>query len=108
PVSSTSSEQWCPNSYPSTEMAASDESPMVRPTVQELTAAGVEEPPRQYVLPEQDRHGDLLAADEFPEPTPLIDLSRLTDADEAERLRAALQTWGFFLVGERLHGSTSF
>uniref|UniRef100_A0A453KXJ8 Fe2OG dioxygenase domain-containing protein n=5 Tax=Aegilops tauschii TaxID=37682 RepID=A0A453KXJ8_AEGTS len=98
PVSSTSSEQWCPNSYPSTEMAASDESPMVRPTVQELTAAGVEEPPRQYVLPEQDRHGDLLAADEFPEPTPLIDLSRLTDADEAERLRAALQTWGFFLA----------
>ncbi|XP_037441558.1 protein SRG1-like [Triticum dicoccoides] len=79
-------------------MAASDESPMVRPTVQELASAGVEEPPRQYVLPEQDRHGDLLAADEFPEPIPLIDLSRLTDADEAERLRAALQTWGFFLA----------
>lgn len=79
---------------------------MLRPTVQELAAAGVEEPPRQYVVQELDVHGDLLAADEFPEPIPLIDLSRLTDADEAERLRAALQTWGFFLVSQRLHACT--
>ena len=74
---------------------------MVRTTVQELAPA-VEEPPRQYVLPEPARHGDLRAADEFPEPLPLGALSRLTDADEAERLRAALQTWGFFLVSEHL------
>uniref|UniRef100_A0A8R7Q987 Non-haem dioxygenase N-terminal domain-containing protein n=1 Tax=Triticum urartu TaxID=4572 RepID=A0A8R7Q987_TRIUA len=70
-------------------------------TVQELAAA-VEEPPRQYVVAhEQDQ--DLLAADEMPEPIPLIDLSRLTTADaadeaEADKLRAALQTWGLFLV----------
>ncbi|XP_020179009.1 2-oxoglutarate-dependent dioxygenase 11 [Aegilops tauschii subsp. strangulata] len=72
---------------------------MVRTTVQELAAA-VEEPPRQYVVAhEQDQ--DLLAADEMPEPILLIDLSRLTTADaadEADKLRAALQTWGLFLV----------
>jgi predicted aconitase len=66
-------------------------------TVQELAAA-VEEPPSRYVRPEQERHAGLVAADEMPEPIPLIDLSRLTDADEADKLRAALQTWGLFLV----------
>ncbi|VAI32803.1 unnamed protein product [Triticum turgidum subsp. durum] len=75
-------------------MAASDETPMV----QDLASAGVEEPPSRYLVHEQDRHGDLLAADEMPEPIPLIDLSRLMDADEADKLRAALQTWGFFLA----------
>ncbi|KAM3275579.1 hypothetical protein ACQJBY_044133 [Aegilops geniculata] len=75
-------------------MAASDETPMV----QDLASAGVEEPPSRYLVHEQDRHGDLLAAGEMPEPIPLIDLSRLMDADEADKLWAALQTWGFFLA----------
>ena len=78
-------------------MAASDKTYMslVRTTVQELAAA-VEEPPPQYVVDE------MLAADEMPEPIPLIDLSRLTDSDEADKLRTALQPWGFFLVSEHL------
>ena len=66
--------------------------------MQEL-ASTVEEPPREYVV------DDMLDADEMPEPIPLIDLSRLTTAaaaDEADKLRAALQTWGFFLVSEHL------
>ena len=41
---------------------------------------------------------EMLVADEMPEPIPLIDLSRLTEADEADKVRAALQTWGLFLV----------
>ncbi|WP_323193003.1 2-oxoglutarate and iron-dependent oxygenase domain-containing protein, partial [Halostella sp. PRR32] len=32
------------------------------------------------------------------EPIPAIDLSRLSAADEADKLRAALQSWGLFLV----------
>uniref|UniRef100_A0A8I6Y8H6 Fe2OG dioxygenase domain-containing protein n=1 Tax=Hordeum vulgare subsp. vulgare TaxID=112509 RepID=A0A8I6Y8H6_HORVV len=68
---------------------------MVWTTVQELAAA-VEEPPRQYLVHEQDQ--GLLAADQMPEPIPLIDLSRLTADDEADKLRAALQTWGLFLI----------
>ncbi|KAE8795425.1 Protein SRG1 [Hordeum vulgare] len=68
---------------------------MVWTTVQELAAA-VEEPPRQYLVHEQDQ--GLLAADQMPEPIPLIDLSRLTADDEADKLRAALQTWGLFLL----------
>ncbi|XP_044388968.1 protein SRG1-like [Triticum aestivum] len=66
--------------------------------VQDLASAGVEEPPSRYLVHEQDRHGDLVATDEMPEPIPLIDLSRLMDADEADKLRTALQTWGFFLA----------
>ncbi|KAM0888263.1 hypothetical protein ACQ4PT_028479 [Festuca glaucescens] len=77
-------------------MAASGKT-MVPKTVQELAAA-VDEPPSRYVRPEKERHAGLLAADEMPEPIPLIDLSRLTEADEADKLRAALQTWGLFLV----------
>uniref|UniRef100_A0ACD5Y5G3 Uncharacterized protein n=1 Tax=Avena sativa TaxID=4498 RepID=A0ACD5Y5G3_AVESA len=79
-------------------MAASAERlTMVPKTVQELAAA-VEEPPSRYVRPEQDRQAGLVAADEMQEPIPLVDLSRLTDADEADKLRAALQTWGLFLA----------
>uniref|UniRef100_A0ACD5YA60 Uncharacterized protein n=1 Tax=Avena sativa TaxID=4498 RepID=A0ACD5YA60_AVESA len=66
---------------------------VVPKTVQEVAAAVVEEPPSRYVQPELDRH-----ADEMPEPIPLIDLSRLTDADEADKLHTALHTWGFFLA----------
>uniref|UniRef100_A0ACD5XRY8 Uncharacterized protein n=1 Tax=Avena sativa TaxID=4498 RepID=A0ACD5XRY8_AVESA len=76
-------------------MATSGE--MVPKMVQELAAA-TKEPPSRYVRPEQERHAGLVAADEMPDPIPLIDLSRLTDADEADKLRAALQTWGLFLV----------
>jgi len=79
-------------------MAASgDTLTMVPKTVQELAAA-VEEPPSRYVRPEQERQAGLVACDEMPEPIPLVDLSRLTDADEAEKLRAGLQTWGLILA----------
>uniref|UniRef100_A0ACD5XSE3 Uncharacterized protein n=1 Tax=Avena sativa TaxID=4498 RepID=A0ACD5XSE3_AVESA len=79
-------------------MAASGQTlTMVPKTVQELAAAVVE-PPSRYVRPEQERHAGLLAADEMQEPIPLVDLSRLTDADEADKLREALQTWGLFLA----------
>ena len=49
---------------------------------------------------------EVLAADEMPEPIPLIDLSRLMAVDEANKLRAALQTWGLFLVS--VHNLISF
>uniref|UniRef100_A0ACD5WLK1 Uncharacterized protein n=1 Tax=Avena sativa TaxID=4498 RepID=A0ACD5WLK1_AVESA len=65
---------------------------VVPKTVQEVAAA-VEEPPSRYLQPELDRH-----AGEMPEPIPLVDLSRLTDADEADKLHTALNTWGFFLA----------
>uniref|UniRef100_A0A0E0PU76 Fe2OG dioxygenase domain-containing protein n=1 Tax=Oryza rufipogon TaxID=4529 RepID=A0A0E0PU76_ORYRU len=70
--------------------------------VQEL-AAGVQEPPSRYL---QDlAGGDQLAGAEIPEPIPTIDLGRLSGsdgADEAAKLRSALQNWGLFLVSN--HG----
>lgn len=75
-----------------------DEAWMAPRVVQELAAGGVEEPPSRYVLREQDRAGGLLVAGEMPEPIPVIDLSRLSAADEADKLRVALQSWGLFLV----------
>uniref|UniRef100_M8C5B6 Protein SRG1 n=1 Tax=Aegilops tauschii TaxID=37682 RepID=M8C5B6_AEGTA len=47
----------------------------------------VQEPPSQYVLPEQDRPA------EMPEPIPIIDLSRLSagSAEELDKLRSALE-----------------
>uniref|UniRef100_UPI003FA61587 Os06g0176700 protein n=1 Tax=Oryza sativa TaxID=4530 RepID=UPI003FA61587 len=74
-----------------------DESWRTPAIVQELAAAGVEEPPSRYVLGEKDRSDELVAA-ELPEPIPVVDLSRLAGADEAAKLRAALQNWGFFLL----------
>uniref|UniRef100_A0A804LQ59 Fe2OG dioxygenase domain-containing protein n=1 Tax=Zea mays TaxID=4577 RepID=A0A804LQ59_MAIZE len=76
-----------------------DESWRVPTPVQEL-AAGVVEPPTQFVLQEQDRPGSgtLLFATDMPEPIPVVDLSRLAAADEASKLRSALETWGLFLV----------
>lgn len=74
-----------------------DESWRVPTPVQEL-AAGVVEPPSQFVLQEQDRPESLLFAADMPEPIPVIDLSRLPAADEASKLWSALQTWGLFLV----------
>jgi hypothetical protein len=70
--------------------------------VQEL-AAGVVEPPSQFVLQEQDRPESLLLASNLPEPIPVIDLSRLAAAEEASKLRSALQTWGLFLVSRSVH-----
>ena len=69
--------------------------------MQEL-AATVQEPPSRYLIPEQDRRDGQLAGAEMPEPVPTIDLRRLFASDgadqEATKLRAALQSWGFFLV----------
>ncbi|CAM0913066.1 unnamed protein product [Alopecurus aequalis] len=67
----------------------------IPPTVQELVTA-VQEPPSRYVIPEQKRTA--LAASEML-PIPIIDLSRLSDsADEASKLRSALENWGLFLA----------
>jgi isopenicillin N synthase-like dioxygenase len=70
--------------------------------VQEL-AAGVVEPPSQFVLQEQDRPESLLLTSNLPEPIPVIDLSRLAAAEEASKLRSALQTWGLFLVSRSVY-----
>ena len=70
----------------------------VPPIVQELVGAGVQEPPSQYVLPEQDRPA--AAVSEMPEPIPIIDLSRLSagSAEEFDKLRSALENWDLFLA----------
>ncbi|RLN13080.1 codeine O-demethylase-like [Panicum miliaceum] len=62
----------------------------------------VQEPPSQYLLPEEERLNNQLAGVEMPEPVPTIDLRRLLASDdgageEAAKLRSALQSWGFFL-----------
>jgi hypothetical protein len=75
-----------------------DESWRAPAIVQELAAAGVEEPPSRYLLREKDRSDVKLVAAELPEPLPVVDLSRLDGAEEATKLRVALQNWGFFLV----------
>lgn len=75
-----------------------DDSWRVPTPVQELAAA-VEEPPNRYVLREQDRPSSLLVAADMPEPIPVIDLSRLSeDPSEADKFKAALQSWGLVLV----------
>ncbi|KAM3223890.1 hypothetical protein ACQJBY_057347 [Aegilops geniculata] len=70
----------------------------VPPIVQELVAGGVQEPPGQYVVPEQDRPA--AAVSEMPEPIPIVDLSRLSanSADELAKLKSALQNWDLFLA----------
>ncbi|TKW19393.1 hypothetical protein SEVIR_4G017100v4 [Setaria viridis] len=74
----------------------------IPPIVQEL-ATGVQEPPSRYVVREQDRPAAAAAAT-MPEPIPIVDLSRLTaadddgGADEVAKLRSALQNWGLFLA----------
>ena len=68
----------------------------IPPTVQELVT-GVQEPPNQYVIPEQNRTA--LAGSEMVNPIPIIDLSLLSDsADEVSKLRSILENWGLFLV----------
>ncbi|KAF7099758.1 hypothetical protein CFC21_101355 [Triticum aestivum] len=81
-----------------------DESWRLPSSVQQL-AASIQEPPRQYLLREQEPLGGNLAGTEMPEPIPTIDLGLLSasnDAEEAAKLRSALQTWGFFKVSN--HG----
>lgn len=86
--------------------------------VEELAAAT---PPSRYVRHEHDRPGlpggALVGAADMPEPVPVIDLRRLlscaTDegAQEACKLRSALQSWGIFLVSfffeRKFHGKLS-
>jgi hypothetical protein len=54
--------------------------------------------PAHYVMPPQDRPSASAGA----APIPVIDLGRLSgpnpDAQEAAKLRSALETWGFFMV----------
>jgi hypothetical protein len=54
--------------------------------------------PAHYVMPPQDRPSAGAGA----APIPVIDLGRLSgpnpDAQEAAKLRSALETWGFFMV----------
>ncbi|KAG2609097.1 protein SRG1-like [Panicum virgatum] len=70
----------------------------IPPIVQEL-AAGVQEPPSRYVVRDQDRPAAAAAA-AMPEPIPIVDLSRLSAAEDGEvaKLRCALQNWGLFLA----------
>ncbi|XP_003564222.2 protein SRG1-like isoform X3 [Brachypodium distachyon] len=73
-------------------------------SVQQL-AVNVQEPPSQYLLREQEPLGWNLAGTKMPEPIPTIDLGLLSassDAEEAAKLRSALQNWGFFQVSN--HG----
>ena len=76
----------------------------IPPIVQEL-AAGVQEPPSRYVVRDQDRPAAAAAAampePAMPEPIPIVDLSRLSAADdggEVAKLQSAVQNWGLFLV----------
>ena len=72
----------------------------IPPIVQEL-AAGVQEPPSRYVVRDQDRPAAAAAAAAMPEPIPIVDLSRLSAADdggEVAKLQSAVQNWGLFLV----------
>ena len=68
------------------------------PTPVKELAALVEEPPSQLVQREEDRPGSLMLAADMPDPLPIVDLDKLSTADEATKLRSALQTWGLFLV----------
>jgi hypothetical protein len=68
------------------------------PTPVKDLAALVEEPPSRFVQREEDRPGSLMVAADMPDPLPIVDLDKLSTADEAAKLRSALQTWGLFLV----------
>ncbi|KAF7104399.1 hypothetical protein CFC21_105299 [Triticum aestivum] len=70
----------------------------VPPIVQELVAGGLQEPPGQYVVPEQDRPAATVS--EMPEPIPIVDLSRMSSnsAEEFTKLQSALENWDLFLI----------
>jgi hypothetical protein len=67
-----------------------------------MSARDWKELPNRYMLREQDRHGGIPAVEEMPEPLPLVDISRLPAADEAAKLRVALENWGLFMVTTEL------
>ncbi|XBI35956.1 hypothetical protein VPH35_121561 [Triticum aestivum] len=79
---------------------ADDQQWKIPPNVQELAAAGAEEPPSRYVVRDHDRPALAGAGGDVTDPIPLVDLGRVSsgDADEAAKLRSALQTWGLFLA----------
>uniref|UniRef100_R7W7F0 Flavonol synthase/flavanone 3-hydroxylase n=1 Tax=Aegilops tauschii TaxID=37682 RepID=R7W7F0_AEGTA len=81
-------------------MADDDQQWKVPPNVQELAAAGPEEPPSRYVVRDHDRPALAGAGGDVTDPIPVVDLGRLScgDADEAAKLQSALQTWGLFLA----------
>lgn len=68
------------------------------PTPVKDLAALVDEPPSRFVQREEHRPGSLMLAADMPDPLPIVDLNKLSTADEAAKLRSALQTWGLFLV----------
>ncbi|KAK1599238.1 hypothetical protein QYE76_026989 [Lolium multiflorum] len=72
----------------------------VLPNVQELAAAGRDEVPSRYVVRDHDRPTAAVASDDVTDPIPVVDLNRLSAgaADEAAKLRSALQNWGLFLA----------
>ncbi|KAE8794476.1 Protein SRG1 [Hordeum vulgare] len=81
-----------------------DESWKLPSSVQQL-AASIQEPPSRYLIRQQEPLGGNLAGTEMPEPIPTVDLGLLSasnDAEEAAKLRSALQTWGFFKLSN--HG----
>jgi hypothetical protein len=83
----------------------------IPPIVQEL-AAGVHEPPSQYMVGEKDRPA--IAGSDMPEPIPVVDLSRLSasngedSAGELAKLRSALEDWGLFLVNKSTTAFVSY
>ncbi|KAM3208057.1 hypothetical protein ACQJBY_063011 [Aegilops geniculata] len=81
-------------------MADDDQQWKIPPNVQELAASGPEEPPSRYVVRDRDRPTLPGAGGDVTDPIPVVDLGRLSsgDADEAAKLRSALQTWGLFLA----------
>ncbi|XP_047075402.1 jasmonate-induced oxygenase 4-like [Lolium rigidum] len=78
-------------------MADDEQQWKIPPNVQELAAAGRDELPSRYVVPDHDRPTSGVASDD---PIPVVDISRLSSgaADEAAKLRSALQNWGLFLA----------
>ncbi|PUZ61954.1 hypothetical protein GQ55_4G319500 [Panicum hallii var. hallii] len=94
-------------------MAEDEEAWRVPTLVQELAAAGQDQPPSRYVRHESERRPGLAGgtlvgnAADMPEPVPVIDLRRLLSCaaegtQEAGNLRSELQSWGMFLVAN--HG----
>ncbi|KAM0872051.1 hypothetical protein ACQ4PT_038971 [Festuca glaucescens] len=81
-------------------MADDDQKWKFLPNVQELAAAGRDEVPSRYVVSDHDRPTSTVASDDVTDPIPVVDLNRLSSgaADEAAKLRSALQNWGIFVA----------
>ncbi|KAM0899763.1 hypothetical protein ACQ4PT_021108 [Festuca glaucescens] len=87
-------------------MADDDQQWKIPPNVQELAAAGIDELPNRYVVRDHDRPTSAVTSDD---PIPVVDLNRLSSgaADQAAKLRSALQNWGLFLVRKLRPSSVS-